>query len=243
MGLRSLAVTFLFAFLSLGSRDSCSCWMVAPLHPRRPRATACGRLPSRPAGWPRERSSRTLGCSRVSCFALVAATPEWAVLPPDAIFSSMSLASVLYFAPLIFAPRFGLTLTYAKSGLPFLVLGGLYFYGMALAVSTNPNTDFIGSALAGQTTLGSWHSFVVADPPSGTTALWIWVATSAMDIFAGRYIYLDSLKSKTFAAHSLLAGLILGAPAGLFVHIATQYAFGTAGQGMGAELTLDDVEG
>ena len=62
-----------------------------------------------------------------------------------------------------------------------------------------------------------------------------WAHFIAMDLFVGRWIYLDSRKNDVFAVHSLLLCLFFG-PTGVMSHVATR-----AVTGLARGKKLDDV--
>ena len=60
-----------------------------------------------------------------------------------------------------------------------------------------------------------------------TTVAVGWAHFIAMDLFVGRWIYLDSRKNDVFAAHSLLLCLFFG-PTGVISHVTTRAITGLA---------------
>jgi len=167
--------------------------------------------------------------------------PAWASLPLDKAFLGLAYLPAAYFLPLVFLPRWSLTKKFGKSQLPFLVLGAVFVY--SLAVCAFLNADLVSMAknfVTGQATLAQWQTFLSADAALGAKSLFVFAAFRISDMFIGRHIYLDSIKGKTFALHSMLATLFVNGVVGYMLHVLTKYLTGRSASGIAEAVDEDD---
>jgi Domain of unknown function (DUF4281) len=113
---------------------------------------------------------------------------------------------------MIFLPKWGVTQRIMQSYLPFVVLANLYLYCLISAITpeslqamSNPTLTeiarFFGDERAAAT---GWIHFVV------------------MDLFVGRWVYLEGQRTGIWTFHSIALCLFAG-PLGLLSHILTSW--------------------
>ncbi len=98
--------------------------------------------------------------------------------------------------------------------MPFVPLVFLYIYYFIASFNIESFVDLIAPQLK------DFAQFISQDSAAGS----IWVHILLMDIFVGRWIYLQGQEKKIWTTHSLLL-CPMAAPVGLLSHIITAYFF------------------
>lgn len=207
--------------------------------------------PTTSRGWAGGRTRRWLAaggaalavavCGRPVLAATVAPVlPQWAAVPPTLIFHLFERFPAFYFLPMVFLPRWAQTKKFAKSNLPFILCGAVYIYAFVLSRITNPEQTFLTDFVTGQATLGGWRSHLATDSVIGAKSLLMWVAMTSADVFIGRHIYLDSIKAKVFAFHSMMITLLVSGPLGYMVHALTKALIGRSHLGLAESVDEED---
>lgn len=130
----------------------------------------------------------------------------------ELIFNGANLFVLPFWALMILLPNWGVTQRVMASYLPYGVLASLYILlfvtldGGVLAAFSDPQLSL--NTLAG----------MFAVPHVTATG---WVHFLVMDLFVGRWIYLQGQAEKLFTRHSLAFCLFAG-PLGLLVHLITR---------------------
>ncbi|WP_309738386.1 MULTISPECIES: ABA4-like family protein [unclassified Chamaesiphon] len=126
------------------------------------------------------------------------------------LFDAANLFVLPFWALMIVLPKWEITRKVISSPLPFITLAGLYVY--LLVVAVNPES---AAALANPKLADIARFF--AD--EGAAAIG-WVHFLVMDLFVGRYIYLEGQQKGIITIHSLILCLFFG-PIGLLSHLIT----------------------
>jgi Domain of unknown function (DUF4281) len=126
------------------------------------------------------------------------------------LFDGANLFVLPFWALMIVLPKWDITRKVITSPLPFITLAGLYIY--LLIVAVNPES---AQALANPKLADIARFF--ADEGAAAVG---WVHFLVMDLFVGRYIYLEGQDKQIFTVHSLILGLFFG-PIGLLSHLIT----------------------
>ncbi len=130
----------------------------------------------------------------------------------EQIFQAANLFVLPFWALMVLVPQWSVTQRVMQSYLPFAALASLYVYLFAtldssiLEAFSDPQLEL--GALAGMFA----NSQVMATG---------WVHFLVMDLFVGRWIYLQGLEKRTFTRHSLALCLFAG-PFGLLSHFVTE---------------------
>lgn len=111
---------------------------------------------------------------------------------------------------MIVLPKWEITRKIISSPLPFATLAGLYIY--LLFVAVNPES---AAALANPKLADIARFF--ADEGAAAVG---WIHFLVMDLFVGRYIYLEGQDKGIITIHSLILCLFFG-PVGLLSHLTT----------------------
>jgi Domain of unknown function (DUF4281) len=132
----------------------------------------------------------------------------------NTIFNLANLYVLPFWLIMIILPKWSITNKIMSSYLPFIPLAGLYIYlfftgldAESIELFSNPNlslTDLAKLFSLEKFTLTGWVHFLV------------------MDLFVGRYIYLDGQSKSVWTIHSLGLCLFAG-PMGLLSHILTSF--------------------
>ena len=126
------------------------------------------------------------------------------------LFDGANLFVLPFWALMIVLPKWAVTRKVITSPLPFVALAGLYIY--LLIVAVNPES---AQALANPKLADIARFF--ADEGAAAVG---WVHFLVMDLFVGRYIYLEGQDRGIVTIHSLILGLFFG-PVGLLSHLIT----------------------
>lgn len=128
------------------------------------------------------------------------------------LFNVANLFVLPFWALMILLPNWGVTKRVMESYLPFVALAGLYIY--LFVASITPES----AAALSNPQLADIAQFF-ADETAAATG---WIHFLVMDLFVGRYIYLEGQRTGIWTIHSLLLCLFAG-PMGLLSHILTYW--------------------
>jgi hypothetical protein len=130
----------------------------------------------------------------------------------DRLFEIANVFVLPFWTLMILLPKWEWTRKIISSPWPFAALAGTYIYLLATAV--NPES---AQALANPKLADIARFF--ADKGAAAVG---WVHFLVMDLFVGRWIYLEGRRTGVFTAHSLLFCLFFG-PIGLLSHLITDF--------------------
>jgi hypothetical protein len=130
----------------------------------------------------------------------------------DQLFGGANLFVLPFWALMIFLPNWGGTRKVMQSFIPFAVLAGLYLY-----LLTGTITSESAQALANPK-LADIARFFAEERAAATG----WVHFLVMDLFVGRWIYLEGQRTGVWTVHSIALCLFAG-PLGLLSHIVTYW--------------------
>lgn len=129
----------------------------------------------------------------------------------DILFNSANLFVLPFWALMILLPKWGVTQRVMNSFLPFVMLAGLYL-SLFFSNLTPESTQTLSNPQ-----LADIAQLFSAAPAAATG----WVHFLVMDLFVGRWIYLEGQRTGIWTTHSLILCLFAG-PLGLLSHIMTQ---------------------
>jgi hypothetical protein len=127
------------------------------------------------------------------------------------VFDLANLFVLPFWILMIFLPKWEVTRKTISSPFPFMVLPLLYLYLLAIAI------DLESAQALANPKLADIARFFAQE---GAAAVG-WVHFLAMDLFVGRWIYLEGQRTGVFTIHSLVFCLFFG-PLGLLSHLVTQ---------------------
>jgi hypothetical protein len=130
------------------------------------------------------------------------------------VFDAANLFVLPFWALMIVLPKWEVTRKVISSPIPFIVLALTYLYLLISAV--NPES---AQALANPKLADIARFF--ADEGAAAVG---WIHFLVMDLFVGRWIYLEGQRTGVFTRHSLIFCLFFG-PLGLLSHLVTQSIF------------------
>ena len=130
----------------------------------------------------------------------------------DLIFSGANLFVLPFWILIIFLPKWGVTRKVISSSIPFVVLAALYIYLFIISITPE------NAAALSNPKLADIARFF-ADESAAATG---WIHFLVLDLFLGRYIYLEGQRTGVWTAHSLILCLFAG-PMGLLSHILTYW--------------------
>ncbi|MGG6293990.1 ABA4-like family protein [Leptolyngbya sp. AN02str] len=133
-------------------------------------------------------------------------------MPLELIFNIANIFVLPFWALMILLPKWKVTRTVMGSMLPFVALAGAYIYGFASSLDPDTAEAFTNTDLA---TIASLFS----NPSIAATG---WIHFLVMDLFVGRWIYLEGQRTGVWTVHSLALCLFAG-PMGLLSHIITTW--------------------
>lgn len=128
----------------------------------------------------------------------------------DQIFNFANIFVLPFWVLMIFLPRWELTRKVIGSYIPFVILAVLYLFLFVSSV-TPENAQALSNPK-----LADIARFLGEEKAAATG----WIHFLVMDLFVGRWIYNEGLRSHVFTAHSLLLCFFAG-PFGLLSHIIT----------------------
>lgn len=130
----------------------------------------------------------------------------------DFLFNAANLFVLPFWVLMILLPKWGVTRTVMGSFLPFVVLAGLYLYLFVAGLDPDTAAAFTSTQLTDIAQLFSLEQIAATG----------WVHFLVMDLFVGRWIYLEGQRTGTWTLHSLALCLFAG-PLGLLSHILTTW--------------------
>ncbi|MBD2613532.1 MAG: DUF4281 domain-containing protein [Nostoc sp. GBBB01] len=128
------------------------------------------------------------------------------------IFNIANLFVLPFWTLMILLPNWKVTQRIMASYLPFVLLAGVYLYLFVNSITPENAQDFSNLELANVARL-------FADEKVAATG---WVHYLVMDLFVGRWIYLEGQKIGIWTIHSLALCFFAG-PLGLLSHILTNW--------------------
>ena len=150
------------------------------------------------------------------------------------LFDASNLFVLPFWTLMVFLPNWKVTRRVMASFLPFVALAGLYLYLLATSVTAES-----AEALANPTVSVIAEFF--ADESAAATG---WVHFVVMDLFVGRWVYLEGQRTGVWTVHSIALCLFAG-PLGLLSHILTVWiskAISKDGDDLGDGEAIADVE-
>ena len=126
------------------------------------------------------------------------------------LFDGANLFVLPFWTLMIFLPKWDVTRKVILSPLPFLTLAGLYIYLLVFAITPESAQAIANPKLAD-------IARFFADEGAAAVG---WVHFLVMDLFVGRWIYLEGQRTGIFTVHSLVFCLFFG-PIGLASHLLT----------------------
>ncbi|MGE5658706.1 MAG: ABA4-like family protein [Actinomycetota bacterium] len=130
----------------------------------------------------------------------------------DLIFNSANLFVLPFWALMILLPNWGVTRKVMSSFIPFVLLAALYFYLLTSSITAENAQALANPKLA------DIARFFAEERAAATG----WVHFLVMDLFVGRWIYLEGQRTGVWTLHSLAFCLFAG-PLGLLSHILTAW--------------------
>ncbi|MBR8837750.1 MAG: DUF4281 domain-containing protein [Stigonema ocellatum SAG 48.90 = DSM 106950] len=130
------------------------------------------------------------------------------------IFNVANLFVLPFWALMIFLPKWKVTQRVMESYIPFVPLAAVYLY-----LFVNSITPENAQALSNPQLADIARFF--ADEKAAATG---WIHFLVMDLFVGRYIYLQGEKTGLWTIHSLGLCLFAG-PVGLLSHVFTDWIY------------------
>ncbi|MBW4675011.1 MAG: DUF4281 domain-containing protein [Desmonostoc geniculatum HA4340-LM1] len=128
------------------------------------------------------------------------------------IFDIANIFVLPFWTLMILLPNWKITQRIMASYLPFVLIAGVYLYLFINSVTPENAQDFSNLELANLARL-------FADEKVMATA---WIHFLVMDLFVGRWIYLEGQKTGVWTIHSLALCFFAG-PLGLLSHIFTAW--------------------
>jgi len=130
----------------------------------------------------------------------------------DLLFNGANLFVLPFWALMVVLPNWGVTRRVMQSFLPFVALAGVYLYLFVSEIDPDTAKAFTSTQLADIARLFSQESIAATG----------WVHFLVMDLFVGRWIYLEGQRTGLWTLHSLVLCLFAG-PLGLLSHIVTSW--------------------
>ena len=146
------------------------------------------------------------------------------------IFNIANLFVLPFWVLMIFLPKWKLTQQVMKSYIPFIPLAVAYLYLFTISI-TPENAQALSNPQ-----LADIAKFF-ADEKAAATG---WIHFLVMDLFVGRYIYLEGQKTGVWTIHSLAFCLFAG-PLGLLSHIFTYWTTQKFFPSSHSEAKVEDV--
>ena len=126
------------------------------------------------------------------------------------LFDGANLFALPFWALMIVLPGWGVTRRVMMSTLAFVPLALAYVYCLASSVSAAPIAEFANPTLSSLAELFANERVMSAG----------WIHYIVMDLFVGRWIYLQGQEKGIWTRHSLVLCLFAG-PVGLLSHLLT----------------------
>lgn len=134
------------------------------------------------------------------------------------LFDLSNIYVLPFWALMILLPGWSVTRKVMGSLVPFVPLAGLYIFLFVQSLDSET-----AQALANPT-LAAVATFLGEETPAATG----WTHFLVMDLFVGRWIYLEGQRTGIWTVHSLALCLFAG-PMGVLSHIATSWIFSAVG--------------
>ena len=128
----------------------------------------------------------------------------------DFLFDAANLFVLPFWALIVFLPNWSGTRRVMQSYIPFAVLALLYLYLLAGTLDADAAKSLANPRLADIARLLGEERAAAAG----------WTHFLIMDLFVGRWVYLEGQRSGVWTVHSLVLCLVAG-PLGLLSHIIT----------------------
>ena len=128
------------------------------------------------------------------------------------LFNLANLYALPFWLLMVILPKWGVTQKIIASYLPFVPLAGLYIYLFSGSLDPESVEAFSNPTLPILAQLFSKEPVMLTG----------WIHFIILDLFTGRYIYLEGQKKGIFTIHSLILCLLAG-PIGLLSHIVTSW--------------------
>lgn len=132
----------------------------------------------------------------------------------DFLFNGANIFVLPFWALMVLLPNWGITRKVMGSYLPFVALAGLYIYLFATSLDPQTAETFSNPQL----TLADLAGLFAQEKVTATG----WVHFLVMDLFVGRWIYLEGQRTGVWTIHSLTLCLFAG-PMGLLSHLTTAW--------------------
>ncbi|HIK29039.1 MAG: ABA4-like family protein [Oscillatoriaceae bacterium SKW80] len=130
----------------------------------------------------------------------------------EQLFNCANLFVLPFWTLMIILPNWGVTKRVIQSYIPFLVLAILYLFLLSSALTAENAQALANPKLA------DIAQFFANERATATG----WIHFLVMDLFVGRWIYLQGQQTGVWTIHSLLLCLFAG-PLGLLSHIITDW--------------------
>lgn len=128
------------------------------------------------------------------------------------LFDIANIFVLPFWGLMIVLPKWNVTQKVMNSLVPFAALAGLYVYFFAISLTPE------AAAMMSNPQLADIARFFTDERAAATG----WVHFLAMDLFAGRWIYLEGQRTGIWTIHSLALCLFAG-PLGLLSHALTHW--------------------
>ncbi len=132
----------------------------------------------------------------------------------DFLFNGANVFVLPFWALMVLLPNWGITRKVMGSYLPFVALAGLYIYLFIASLDPQTAETFSNPQL----TLADLAGLFAQEKVTATG----WVHFLVMDLFVGRWIYLEGQRTGVWTIHSLTLCLFAG-PMGLLSHLITAW--------------------
>lgn len=128
------------------------------------------------------------------------------------LFNAANFFVLPFWTLMVLLPKWSITQRVMESRIPYVVLALLYVYLFAGSLDSSSAQDFANLQLADVARLFSTEKVAATG----------WVHYLVMDLFVGRWIYLEGRRTGVWTIHSLLLCFFAG-PMGLLSHILTTW--------------------
>lgn len=128
------------------------------------------------------------------------------------LFNAANFYVLPFWALMILLPRWSVTRRLVESFIPYALLATLYVYLFFSSLDPDTAQNFTSTQLSDIARLFSNEQIAATG----------WVHYLVMDLFVGRWIYLEGQRTGIWTAHSLVLCLFAG-PMGLLSHILTDW--------------------
>ncbi|MBD2042230.1 ABA4-like family protein [Microcoleus sp. FACHB-672] len=130
----------------------------------------------------------------------------------EQLFTGANLFVLPFWTLMILLPNWGITRKIMQSLIPFVILAALYLFLLSGTITSESAQALSNPKLA------DIARFFAEERAAATG----WVHFLVMDLFVGRWIYLEGQRTGTWTIHSIALCLFAG-PLGLLSHILTAW--------------------